>query len=100
MRGKNKKIIVWIVLIILIGIIIALGYNLNKKNKESILANENLYNQSLYELIYYMDNVQNYLAKSTICLEIFPSSTKSHACIVYTPSLKTKKPLLPLIRDL
>lgn len=66
MRGKNKKIIVWIVLIILIGIIIALGYNLNKKDKESILANENLYNQSLYELIYYMDNVQNYLAKSTI----------------------------------
>ena len=66
MRGKNKKIIVWIVLITLIGIIIALGYNLNKKNKESILANENLYNQSLYELIYYMDNVQNYLAKSTI----------------------------------
>lgn len=66
MRGKNKKIIVWIVLIILIGIIIALGYNLNKKNKESILANENLYNQSLYELINYMDNVQNYLAKSTI----------------------------------
>lgn len=66
MRGKNKKIIVWIVLIILIGIIIALGYNLNKKNKESILTNENLYNQSLYELIYYMDNVQNYLAKSTI----------------------------------
>ena len=66
MRGKNKKIIVWVVLIILIGIIIALAYNLNKKNKESILANENLYNQSLYELIYYMDNVQNYLAKSTI----------------------------------
>lgn len=66
MRGKNKKIIVWIILIILIGIIIALGYNLNKKNRESILANENLYNQSLYELIYYMDNVQNYLAKSTI----------------------------------
>ena len=66
MRKKKKKIIVWIVLIILIGIIIALGYNLNKKNKESILANENLYNQSLYELIYYMDNVQNYLAKSTI----------------------------------
>ena len=30
------------------------------------MANENLYNQSLYELIYYMDNVQNYLAKSTI----------------------------------
>ena len=66
MRGKNKKIIIWIILILLIGIIIALGYNLNKKNKESILANENLYNQSLYELIYYMDNVQNYLAKSTI----------------------------------
>ena len=66
MRGKNKKIIIWIILILLIGIIIVLGYNLNKKNKESILANENLYNQSLYELIYYMDNVQNYLAKSTI----------------------------------
>lgn len=63
---RRKKIFVWIIIIALIGIIIALAYNLNKKNKESILANENLYNQSLYELIYYMDNVQNYLAKSTI----------------------------------
>ena len=63
---RRKKVIVWIAIIVLIGIIIALAYNLNRKNKESILASENLYNQSLYELIYYMDNVQNYLAKSTI----------------------------------
>ena len=75
---RRKKVIVWIAIIVLIGIIIALAYNLNRKNKESILASENLYNQSLYELIYYMDNVQNYLAKSTI------SSSSTHGAETLT----------------
>lgn len=66
MKKKNLKRLVWIFVLILIGAIIWLGYSLYKKNKESTLANENLYNQSLYELVYYMDNVKNYLAKATI----------------------------------
>ena len=66
MRKRKLKRLVWIFVLILIGAIIWLGYSLYKKNKESTLANENLYNQSLYELVYYMDNVKNYLAKATI----------------------------------
>ena len=66
MKRRKLKRLVWIFVLILIGAIIWLGYSLYKKNKESALANENLYNQSLYELVYYMDNVKNYLAKATI----------------------------------
>ena len=66
MKKKNLKRLVWIFVLIMISLIIWLGYSLYKKNKESTLANENLYNQSLYELVYYMDNVKNYLAKATI----------------------------------
>ena len=49
MRKRKFKRIVSIFVLILIGAIIWLGYSLYKKNKESTLANENLYNQSLYE---------------------------------------------------
>ena len=66
MKRRKLKRLVWILVLIMIGAIIWLGYSLYKKNRESTLANENLYNQSLYELVYYMDNVKNYLAKSTI----------------------------------
>ena len=66
MKRSKLKILVWIFVLILIGAIIGLGYSLYKKSRESTLANENLYNQSLYELVYYMDNVKNYLAKATI----------------------------------
>ena len=66
MRKRKMKRLVWVFVLILIGAIIWLGYSLYKKNRESTLANENLYNQSLYELVYYMDNVKNYLAKATI----------------------------------
>lgn len=61
-----RKKIIYIILAILIIATIILGYFLYKKNKESVVASENLYNQSLYELSYYMDNVKNYLAKATI----------------------------------
>ncbi len=66
MKKRKLKRLVWIFVLILIIAIIVLGYNLYRKNRESTLANENLYNQSLYELVYYMDNVKNYLAKATI----------------------------------
>ncbi len=81
MDNKIKKIIFTIVLIIailIILVVVALGYNLYRKNKESIIASENAYNQSLYELIYYMDNVKNYLAKSTI------SSSSTHGAETLT----------------
>lgn len=60
---KRIFLTIIIILVILAGI---LGYKLYQKNRESVLASENLYNQSLYELVYYMDNVKNYLAKATI----------------------------------
>lgn len=69
MSDKTKKIVIAIVAIIaviLIGVIIWLGYKLNEKNKESVLASENLYNSAIYELADYMENVENYLAKATI----------------------------------
>ena len=61
-----KKLLITILIIALIGATIILGYNLYKKNQESVIASENAYNQSLYELVYYMDNVKNYLAKARI----------------------------------
>ncbi len=66
---SKKGIIIVIISIIIIALIIAiavLGYNLYKKNNETVLASENAYNQALYELIDYMENVKNYLAKATI----------------------------------
>lgn len=66
MNSKTKKIIVWTIIIILIGISIFMGYTLYKKNSEIKLANENLYNQALYEIADYMENVENYLAKAEI----------------------------------
>lgn len=78
MKGRIKNIIVLGAIIIFIGAIIWLGYSLYKKNRESTLASENLYNQSLYELVYYMDNVQNYLAKATI------STSASHGAETLT----------------
>ena len=53
-------------MLVLIGAIAFLGYKLYEKNKESINTSQNLYNQSLFELVDYMENVENYLAKSTI----------------------------------
>ena len=66
---NKKTIIISITAIIIIALIIAvaiLGYNLYKKDNESILVSENAYNKALYELVDYMENVKNYLAKATI----------------------------------
>ncbi len=66
MNSKIKTIIITILIIALTGAVAILGFNLYKRNSENILASENLYNQALYELVDYMENVKNYLAKATI----------------------------------
>ena len=64
---KNlRKNIMWIVIIVLIIGVGILSYFLYKKNNEVKLASENLYNNNFYELINYVQNVETYLAKSTI----------------------------------
>lgn len=66
MRERTKKIIMWLIIAILVGVSIFLGYKLYEKNNQTKLASENLYNQALYEMADYMENVENYLAKSLI----------------------------------
>ena len=66
MKENKKRVIITLIIIALIIISVFLGYKLYTKNQETITANENLYNHSLYEVIDYMQDVQNYLAKATI----------------------------------
>ena len=63
---NNKKIILWVVVVILIIAIALLGYFLYKKDSEVKLVSQNLYNNNFYELVNYVQNVETYLAKSTI----------------------------------
>lgn len=76
---NNKKIIVCIVIIALIIAIGILGYFLYKKNSDVKLASENLYNSNFYELVNYVQNVETYLAKSTIS----KSNTHSAETLTY-----------------
>ena len=66
MKKNVKKTIITVIMIVLIGIIAWLGYNLYTKNQESVIASENMYNQALHQLVDYMQNVESYLAKATI----------------------------------
>ena len=66
MKKNVKRTIITIIMIILVGIIAWLGYSLYTKNQESVIASENMYNQALYQLVDYMQNVESYLAKATI----------------------------------
>lgn len=68
MKNKNKikKILNCILIIILILVIIYLGYLLYKKNMQAITVSENSYNMAFYELVDYVQNVENYLAKAII----------------------------------
>lgn len=66
MKEKSKKIFAWIILVALVVATAVLGYNLYKKNQETTLVSENAYNRALYEVVEYMENVENYLAKSII----------------------------------
>ena len=61
---KDRRIFL-IVLVLVIGIVGALLYANSEKNNYK-LAMENQYNMEFYELLDYVKNVQNYLAKSLI----------------------------------
>ena len=76
---KAKKIIMWSIIVVLAIIIALLGYFLYKKNNEVELASRNLYNNNFYELVNYVQNVETYLAKSTIST----SSTHSAETLTY-----------------
>ncbi len=70
MNNFFKKIkdnyLTYIILVALLIACIVLGVFLYRKNKEYTISVENQYNFAFYELINYVQNVENYLAKSII----------------------------------
>ena len=54
------------IMILLVIVSIVLGYFLYSQNKKYTIATHNQYNLALYELVDYVQNVENYLAKSMI----------------------------------
>ena len=73
-----KKNYLYGVMILLIIVSIILGYFLYKKNQEYTIATHNQYNLALYELIDYVQDVENYLAKAMI------TSTPEHGAETLT----------------
>ena len=66
------------VMILLIIASIILGYFLYKEKQEYAIATQNQYNLALYELVDYVEDVENYLAKSII------TSTPEHGAETLT----------------
>ena len=75
---KFKKHILPIIIGILIIAIGILSYFLYQNMNKTKIANENMYNSNLYELMNYVQNVETYLAKATI------SSSSTHAAETLT----------------
>lgn len=73
-----KKNYLYGVMIALIIISILLGYFLYKQKQDYTIATENQYNLALYELIDYVQDVENYLAKAMI------TSTPEHGAETLT----------------
>lgn len=63
---KVKKKYFYLIIILLTIVIIILSVYLHKQKTEYTVATENQYNLAFYELIDYIDDAQNYLAKSII----------------------------------
>lgn len=61
-----KKNYLYGIMILLIIVSIVLGYFLYRENKQYTTATHNQYNFALYELIDYVQDVENYLAKAMI----------------------------------
>lgn len=61
-----KKNYIYGILIILVIAIIILGVFLYRQKTSYTIATENQYNLAFYELVDYIDDVKNYLAKATI----------------------------------
>lgn len=66
MLSTMKKNYLYGIMILLIIVSIILGYFLYKQNEKYTIATHNQYNLALYELVDYVQNVENYLAKSII----------------------------------
>ena len=75
---KMKKHILPIIISILIIATGVLSYFLYQNMNKTKIANENIYNSNLYELMNYVQNVETYLAKATI------SSSSTHAAETLT----------------
>ena len=73
-----KKNYLYGIMILLIIVSIVLGYFLYKQNEKYTIATHNQYNLALYELVDYVQNVENYLAKSMI------TSTPEHGAETLT----------------
>ena len=61
-----KKNYLYVILIILVIAIVVLAVFLYRQKHEYTIATENQYNLAFYELVDYIDDVENYLAKSII----------------------------------
>lgn len=61
-----RKNYIYGILIIMVIAIVVLGVFLYKQRTEYVIETENQYNLAFYELIDYMDDVENYLAKSIV----------------------------------
>lgn len=73
-----KKNYVYMIMILLVIAGVILGYFLYKEKKERTTEAYNQYNLALYELIDYVQDVENYLAKATI------TSTPEHGAETLT----------------
>lgn len=73
-----KKKYLYGILIVLLIVSIILGYFLYKEKKEYTITTQNQYNFALYELIDYVQDLENYLAKATI------TSTPEHGAETLT----------------
>ena len=78
MLDKIKRNYLYIILIILVVVSLVLGYFLYKKNQEYATTTHNQYNLALYQLVDYVQDVENYLAKSLI------TSTPEHGAETLT----------------
>ena len=65
-KNRLKDRHMYSIIIVLLAICIALGIGLYKKQTEYRQAMENSYNLAFFELVEYVQNVENYLAKSLI----------------------------------
>lgn len=61
-----KKNYAYIIIIALVILSVVLGYFLYKEKENYAIAVQNQYNSALYELVDYVQNVENYLAKAMI----------------------------------
>ena len=66
------------IIVVLVAIIVALGLFAYKKQRDYRQASENSYNMAFYELVDYVQNVENYLGKSLI------STTPEHGAQTLT----------------